>query len=210
MREAAINSIARVIFFVACHLFEHLDCLPCHYANVFTLGSSRCAASGESADDKDEILIGRDIDGNPTGDNLVGGTAFVSGSHSLSVAARITASEDDDNDMNGMRRDESGIIQAISRGKSVSAASSKAAREEMYSRIVRPSLEVGDVLIFDCRILHFGLANRSGSAFHPHQLQSGNGSDAGVRRPMLYVNMTHSWFHDPKNWDDREAIFPSR
>ena len=23
---------------------------------------------------------------------------------------------------------------------------------------------------------------------------------------MLYVNMTHSWFNDPKNWDDRKRI----
>ena len=27
------------------------------------------------------------------------------------------------------------------------------------------------------------------------------------RRPMLYVNLSHSWFHDPKNWDDRKGIF---
>jgi len=24
---------------------------------------------------------------------------------------------------------------------------------------------------------------------------------------MLYVNITHSWFFDPKNWDDKQSIF---
>jgi hypothetical protein len=24
---------------------------------------------------------------------------------------------------------------------------------------------------------------------------------------MLYLNVTQSWFHDPKNWDDWERIF---
>eukprot|EP00977_Amphora_coffeiformis_P003008 scaffold572_cov229-Amphora_coffeaeformis.AAC.13 len=57
--------------------------------------------------------------------------------------------------------------------------------------LVRPSLDLGDVLLFDCRILHFGLANTS----------------LKIERPLLYTNMTQHWFHDPKNWDDRRPIF---
>ena len=32
-------------------------------------------------------------------------------------------------------------------------------------RLLRPHLHPGDALLFDCRILHFGLANRSGSIY---------------------------------------------
>ena len=27
------------------------------------------------------------------------------------------------------------------------------------------------------------------------------------RRAILYVNYTHTWFHDPKNWNDAERLF---
>jgi hypothetical protein len=66
-------------------------------------------------------------------------------------------------------------------------------RPVWWKDLVRPRLELGDVLIFDCRILHFGLANTS----------------ADIERPLLYTNMTQHWFHDPKNWDDHRPIFPS-
>jgi hypothetical protein len=61
-----------------------------------------------------------------------------------------------------------------------------------WKDLVRPRLELGDVLLFDCRILHFGLANTSDN----------------VERPLLYTNVTQHWFHDPKNWDDQRPIFP--
>jgi len=146
------------------HLFENYDMLPCHYVNVFTMGcDSNCDYEGDF-----------DIDGNFSGSNLVGGTAFVHGTHRLSVAARLTA--EDGNGIDNI---------------SVSAAK-KDTRNEMHMRVIRPSLRSGDALIFDCRILHFGLANRS---------------ESELRRPMLYVNMTHSWFNDPKNWDERQSVF---
>ena len=28
-----------------------------------------------------------------------------------------------------------------------------------------------------------------------------------TRRPMIYVNYHHTWFHDPKNWNDNEKLF---
>lgn len=63
--------------------------------------------------------------------------------------------------------------------------------KQIYPFLVRPSLTLGDVVLFDCRILHFGMANRS----------------EAVERVLLYVNTTQAWFHDPKNWDDRKRIW---
>lgn len=108
-----------------------------------------------------DIEVERDSDGCATGSTLVGGTVFIHDSHFLSFTAEM---ED---------------RQAVS------------GRNEMWKNLVRPSLQLGDVVLFDCRILHFGLANNS----------------KDVERPLLYVNMTHAWFHDPKNWDDRQRIF---
>lgn len=62
---------------------------------------------------------------------------------------------------------------------------------DVFNYLVRPQLELGDLLLFDCRTLHFGLANTS----------------KDIERPIIYCNMTHAWFHDPKNWDDHRPIF---
>jgi hypothetical protein len=35
--------------------------------------------------------------------------------------------------------------------------------KELMSRLLRPHLQAGDALLFDCRALHFGLANTSGN-----------------------------------------------
>jgi hypothetical protein len=68
-------------------------------------------------------------------------------------------------------------------------------KTELWKRhLVRPRLQIGDVLLFDCRILHFGL---------------GNESTTGIERPLLYTNVTMHWFHDPKNWDNERPIFAS-
>jgi len=60
-----------------------------------------------------------------------------------------------------------------------------------YPFLVRPRVSLGDVILFDCRILHFGLANTSRS----------------TERCICYVNTWHDWFHDAKNWDKNQAIF---
>ena len=153
------------------HLFEHIDCLPCHYANLFTPGKAQ-----------EGIL---DEDGCFTGGTHAAGTSFVYGSHRLSVTAEMTAEGAPD----------------AEKGSSIfSAASSESNERVMHLRMIRPSLEMGDALIFDTRILHQGLGNTS----RPNN----DAADANEgRRPMLYVNLTHSWFHDPKNWDDRKGIF---
>lgn len=153
------------------HLFEIQDCLPCHYANLFIYGEDNMNQERQTGPD-----ICFDCDGNFTGDNLIGGTAFIDGSHRLSITARLTVD------------------------KGISAAGVEETNQnEMHMRIIRPSLQLGDALLFDTRTLHFGLANMS------HRSCSSN--ESGLRRPMLYVNMTHSWFFDPKNWDDKQSIF---
>ena len=74
---------------------------------------------------------------------------------------------------------------------SFTAAVGDLSAQLVLQHIVRPSLELGDVVLFDCRVLHFGLANTS----------------TNLDRPLLYVNYTSSWFHDPKNWNDRHSLF---
>ena len=83
-------------------------------------------------------------------------------------------------------------------------------QQVLEERLVRPHLKAGDALIFDCRILHFGLANQ-----HPkkeevtedecnidqHERQSEGW------RPLLYVNYHQKFFQDPKNWNDKEKLF---
>jgi len=102
-----------------------------------------------------------DPDGDSTGATPVGGTAFVHASHKLSFTANLSQDW------------------------------SATTEPHVLQHLVRPSIEVGDLILFDCRVLHFGLANTSDT----------------VERPMLYTNMTQAWFNDPKNWNDRETIF---
>ena len=108
-----------------------------------------------------------DVDGTKAGSTTMGGTAFVHGSHRLSFCANFQDGGDDD-----------------------FGTGSVANQPNVQEHLVRPSLELGDVLMFDCRILHFGLANTS-----------------TTERPVLYTNITQGWFHDPKNWDLQKPIF---
>mmetsp|Transcript_18213 Transcript_18213/g.21029 ORF Transcript_18213/g.21029 Transcript_18213/m.21029 type:complete len:525 (+) Transcript_18213:20-1594(+) len=105
----------------------------------------------------------KDCYGFSTGATSVGGTAFVHTSHKLSFTASLE---------NGW---------------------TTTTEPQVLQNLVRPSLKIGDLVLFDCRILHFGLANTSRS----------------VIRPMLYTNMSQAWFHDPKNWDEEKSIFPA-
>ena len=150
------------------HIFEIHDCLPCHYANLFIFGEDQDETKEKNTSDN------TDLDGNFNGQNLIGGTAFVNASHKLSVTAALTADE------------------------GISAAGDiENTQNEMHMRIIRPSLQIGDAVIFDTRTLHFGLANRN-------RLEN---RGEGKRRPLLYINLTHSWFFDPKNWNNRQSIF---
>jgi hypothetical protein len=73
-------------------------------------------------------------------------------------------------------------------------------------RLVRPHLRTGDALLFDCRVLHFGLANETLSSSSSSS-QGSNQSVAMIKRPIVYVNYHHKWFNDPKNWNDNEKLF---
>mmetsp|Transcript_19764 Transcript_19764/g.28230 ORF Transcript_19764/g.28230 Transcript_19764/m.28230 type:complete len:614 (-) Transcript_19764:3214-5055(-) len=86
-------------------------------------------------------------------------------------------------------------------------------QRELIQRLVRPHLQAGDALLFDCRILHFGLANQHLNRHlrepHPSTPEQGKQSrhplDAESEefwRPLLYVNYHQGWFRDPKNWND--------
>ena len=156
------------------HLFEHLDCLPCHYCNIFTPGYE----VRQKEQNQSNIMHEFDNDGIWTGKSHMGGTALVDGSHKLSVTAKLLAEDDDTT--NGE--------EAVTR------------RQLLQLHTIRPALDTGDVIIFDNRTLHYGLANTC------KRDTSGENNHAG-RRPMLYLNVTQLWFHDPKNWDDRESIF---
>ena len=91
----------------------------------------------------------------------VGGTAFIHGSHNLEFTARHYGNNNNNDN------------------------------SSLYPYLVRPKLDVGDVVLFDCRILHFGLANTSKS----------------IERCICYMNCWHDWFHDAKNWDQNRSIF---
>jgi len=51
-------------------------------------------------------------------------------------------------------------------------------------RSLSPHLTAGDVLLYDARLLHFGLANKS----------------KHTKRPLLYASFVRSWFQDQQNW----------
>jgi Phytanoyl-CoA dioxygenase (PhyH) len=98
----------------------------------------------------------------------VGQTAFVHGSHSLEF-----------------------VSSHIRRSTTESGLSGDPFSPSLWNHLVRPRMDLGDVVIFDCRILHLGLANQHTSFV----------------RPMLYTNVTLHWFHDPKNWEEHACIF---
>jgi ectoine hydroxylase-related dioxygenase (phytanoyl-CoA dioxygenase family) len=124
----------------------------------------------------------------------VGQTAFILQSHILKTSARIMTGE--------------------------------GGQAELEKLLIRPHLSAGDALIFDCRILHLGLANQSNLEqqqslnflttlldkneqldINPKEVDD-EGEVNGEIRSMLYINHTQQWFHDPKNWNDREKLFP--
>jgi ectoine hydroxylase-related dioxygenase (phytanoyl-CoA dioxygenase family) len=76
----------------------------------------------------------------------MGGTAFVHGSHRLSVSAWLL-SEDEDNRMPG--DDDDGTDAAMMR------------RKMLQLRTLRPALDAGDILFFDCRTIHYAWQTRA-------------------------------------------------
>ena len=74
--------------------------------------------------------------------------------------------------------------------KHVTAGGVEVAHQNRYSAtatqlnkrvgVVRPHCRAGDVILFDARILHFGVANQN----------------ADTMRPLLFVNYNRPWFSD--------------
>mmetsp|Transcript_33575 Transcript_33575/g.70636 ORF Transcript_33575/g.70636 Transcript_33575/m.70636 type:complete len:314 (+) Transcript_33575:123-1064(+) len=155
-----------------------------------------------------------DEDGIWTGNSTMGGTAFVHGSHRLSVTKQLLSEDDDDDD------DDAATGSMGTTGNNNDdddddddTATAIRKRQLLQLRTIRPSLDAGDVVFFDCRTIHYGLANTSKRKKRDDDdndgtnVHRGAAADAAGRRPMLYLNVSQSWFHDPKNWDDRERIF---
>lgn len=52
--------------------------------------------------------------------------------------------------------------------------------------------QAGDVLLYDSRLLHYGMANKS----------------QHTERPLLYVSFWRNWFLDKQNWGDTSLFSP--
>ena len=68
----------------------------------------------------------------------------------------------------------------------------------LENHLIRPHLNIGDAVLMDCRLLHFGLSNQT-STEYIHNEDSW--------RILLYINHHHQWFNDPKNWNERDKLF---
>lgn len=170
------------------HLFVHQQ-LPSHYVNQFictTNGSTSLMKFHHTSDIKNEEmsthLIKEDkVEGYLRG-FAVGSTAFVPGSHDLKLCSFIMNEE--------------------------------GGQDTLEKLLVRPQLSLGDALLFDCRILHFGLSNQTKEVLKekiestPSKFPDNSWHELEEEgwRPMLYVNLHHAWFHDPKNWNDAEKL----
>ena len=82
---------------------------------------------------------------------------------------------------------------------------------DIYCRnmLIRPHLSLGDALIFDCRILHFGLGNYMPIDTNTNN-NTNNNYDNNINinniRSMLYINSHYKWFHDSKNWGSKKLF----
>ena len=165
--------------------------LPGHYINLFMPAAKR------------EVLE----------DFRLGQTAFVCKSHIMQNCAKMMLAAMMDSEDNGSSH---GIIESAS---TINAAAS--GEIWLQDELIRPHLELGDCLLFDCRVLHFGLGNYTSLVKNADADAAGNNSNgSGIKntaaytdtgtgniRPMLYVNHHYKWFHDRKNWNRDDVLF---
>jgi ectoine hydroxylase-related dioxygenase (phytanoyl-CoA dioxygenase family) len=199
------------------HLYEHAH-LPPHYVNLFMpavitqeqVHQNDTSHSSSSVEDLVSSSSSGNHKSNPSMGSLIGQTAFVAGSHVMSECARLTLDQREDT------REDGASESAASRATKGPEAR-EASRSARIAKLIRPHLSCGDVVLFDCRILHFGLANRARTA-----TKAGGASETGVSvprgnngdeqeavqtwRPTLYANITQRWFEDKKNWEST-ALF---
>jgi hypothetical protein len=168
------------------HLFENVHAPP-HYINMFMPATPKEQDIPFDQPMLDGLGSG-EIEGGASGSSLcgsgslVGQTAFVVGTHVMAECARLTVDQHDHSPSTA-----DGVMAREL------ADAMEASRSERIAKIVRPHLSAGDVLLFDCRVLHFGLANRA--------KLSEEADIESTWRPMLYANVTQRWFEDKKNWD---------
>ena len=104
-------------------------------------------------------------------DLSVGQTGFILGTHRLQVAESIV------NEIENTAAD----------------PSTPSDSDILESRLCRPHVQTGDCILFDTRVWHFGMANKSNS----------------TRRAVLYINYTQHWFarqRTDKNWG-KQSVF---
>lgn len=127
------------------HLYEHLQ-LPGHYINLFMPAARR------------EVLA----------DLRLGQTAFVCKSHIMMNSAKMMLAAMLDTEGRGIGEECGGSAGAaavstdcgggIGSGR-ISEADATAGEIWLEDELIRPHLQLGDCLLFDCRILHLGLGN---------------------------------------------------
>ena len=121
--------------------------------------------------------------------------------HYVNLFLPSISNDDDDDDDDESHRNEhlaagqtAFVIGSHKLEASFRMMGSAAGEEEIIRQLVRPHLSAGDCLLFDCRLLHFGLANTS----------------ADIVRPTLYVNYHRDFFHDPKNWNASDRLLSDK
>jgi len=187
------------------HLFEDAH-LPPHYLNLFfpALEYPRYADDGEQDASKGG---GASV---AAQGSAIGQTAFVVGSHRMATCARVMADQSGHSSA-ALSGDSGEVGNGQSEGEGSEGAAldriKDAGRAERLLRLVRPHLEAGDLVMFDCRVLHFGLANRSArSSKAAAASKAAPAATPAVWRPLLYANVTQRWFEDKKNWE-KAALF---
>lgn len=90
--------------------------------------------------------------------------------------------------------------------KTATIMTQEGGQERLEESLIRPQLHIGDALFFDTRILHFGLAHQYEGPSKPSEGYDVV-QDEQAWRTLLYVNYHHTWFNDPKNWNDNEKLF---
>jgi hypothetical protein len=149
------------------HLYEHVH-LPPHYTVLFLPAAAPLLPvvvggdTTESTHTADERELATAQAQRAHGFAL-GQTAFLLGSHVLGVGA--------------------GLLSGGGAAGMVSAAGEDGdtwRSKQRGRRLVRPHCEPGDALLFDARLLHWGMANASPTH----------------TRPLLYVNYHRPWFAD--------------
>ena len=151
------------------HTHVHVQ-LPAHYINLF--------------------LPACDID-SVERSFTVGQTAFIKGSHILNNCAEMMKETPDDIPIT------TDTTNTTTSSNSKSNTNYEQQKSKLDLNLVRPHLCPGDAILFDCRILHFGLGNSSHDT---------NNAMNYVTRPLLYCNYMQQYFHDPKNWTNNDSL----